>query len=33
VRDARRVMSLILEALFASDGRSGAAAGSTPSTS
>jgi AcrR family transcriptional regulator len=31
VRDARRVMSLILEALFAGDGRSGAAVGSTPS--
>jgi TetR/AcrR family transcriptional regulator, regulator of autoinduction and epiphytic fitness len=33
VRDARRVMSLILEALFAGDGRSGAAVGSTPSAS
>jgi TetR/AcrR family transcriptional regulator, regulator of autoinduction and epiphytic fitness len=33
VRDARRVMSLIVEALFASDGRSGAVAGSTPSAS
>jgi TetR/AcrR family transcriptional regulator, regulator of autoinduction and epiphytic fitness len=33
VRDARRVMSLILEALFAGDGRSGAAVGTTPSAS
>jgi AcrR family transcriptional regulator len=32
-RDARRVMSLILEALFAVAGRSGAAVGSTPSAS
>ena len=33
VRDARRVMSLILEALFAGDGRSGTAVGTTPSAS
>jgi hypothetical protein len=33
VRDARRVMSLILEALFAGDGRSGADVSSSPSAS
>ena len=33
VQDAGRVMSLILEALFAGDGRSGAAVGPTPSGS
>jgi len=33
VRDARRVMSLIIEALFAGDGRPGSAVGSRPSAS